>query len=90
MKDNVGKQFNVISRLLRKTDEVVIATDADREGEIIARNCWIIVVIPALCAVSGCPHWMRAVSGRRWAEYCPERRPRSYMKPVRDAAGLTG
>lgn len=38
MKDNVGKQFNVISRLLRKTDEVVIATDADREGEIIARE----------------------------------------------------
>ena len=30
VKDNVGKQFNVISRLLRKTDEVVIATDADR------------------------------------------------------------
>ncbi|MGT6869469.1 DNA topoisomerase III [Escherichia coli] len=38
VKDNVGKQFNVISRLLRKADEVVIATDADREGEIIARE----------------------------------------------------
>jgi DNA topoisomerase-3 len=28
----------VIERLLRQVDEVVIATDADREGEVIARE----------------------------------------------------
>lgn len=32
------KQLNVVKRLLRKAKEVVIATDADREGEVIARN----------------------------------------------------
>ena len=32
------KQVNVIKKLLVKADEVVIATDADREGEVIARQ----------------------------------------------------
>ena len=32
------KQFQVVQRLLRKTDHLVIATDADREGETIARE----------------------------------------------------
>ncbi|ECF8073987.1 DNA topoisomerase III [Salmonella enterica] len=31
-------QFSVINRLLKQVDEVVIATDADREGEVIARE----------------------------------------------------
>ncbi|HCA3884617.1 TPA: DNA topoisomerase III [Salmonella enterica] len=31
-------QFSVINRLLKQADEVVIATDADREGEVIARE----------------------------------------------------
>ena len=34
----VLKQFKVIKGLLAKADEVVIATDADREGEVIARE----------------------------------------------------
>ncbi|EPH8560876.1 toprim domain-containing protein, partial [Neisseria gonorrhoeae] len=34
----VSKQFKVIKSLLAKADEVVIATDADREGEVIARE----------------------------------------------------
>lgn len=34
----VSKQFKVIKTLLAKADEVVIATDADREGEVIARE----------------------------------------------------
>lgn len=34
----VSKQFNVIKNLLAKASEVVIATDADREGEVIARE----------------------------------------------------
>lgn len=32
------KQFKVIKGLLAKADEVIIATDADREGEVIARE----------------------------------------------------
>jgi len=32
-----GKQFKVIKELLKKADEVVISTDAGREGEAIAR-----------------------------------------------------
>ena len=32
------KQFNVIKKLLASCSEVVIATDADREGEVIARE----------------------------------------------------
>jgi DNA topoisomerase III len=32
------KQFNVIKNLLKNTDHVLIATDADREGEVIARE----------------------------------------------------
>jgi DNA topoisomerase-3 len=31
-------QFTVIAKLLKQVDEVVIATDADREGEVIARE----------------------------------------------------
>ncbi|ASG74394.1 TPA: DNA topoisomerase III [Salmonella enterica] len=31
-------QFSVINRLLKQVDEVVISTDADREGEVIARE----------------------------------------------------
>lgn len=33
-----AKQFKVIQKLLAEADEVVIATDADREGEVIARE----------------------------------------------------
>lgn len=33
-----AKQFKVIKGLLARADEVVIATDADREGEVIARE----------------------------------------------------
>ena len=34
----VKKQFNVIKRLLKQSQHVVISTDADREGETIARE----------------------------------------------------
>ena len=36
--DSAAKQFKVIRTLLAKADEVVIATDADREGEVIGRE----------------------------------------------------
>lgn len=32
------KQLNVVARLMKQAKELVIATDADREGEVIARN----------------------------------------------------
>ncbi|HGG5248842.1 TPA: DNA topoisomerase III [Salmonella enterica subsp. enterica serovar Paratyphi B] len=38
VKQDARKQFAVINRLLKQVDEVVIATDADREGEVIARE----------------------------------------------------
>lgn len=34
----VAKQFSVIKKLLQQADTVIIATDADREGEVIARE----------------------------------------------------
>jgi len=38
VKDKTKSQFQVVSKLLRSATEVVIATDADREGEVIARE----------------------------------------------------
>ncbi|MBF0191640.1 MAG: DNA topoisomerase III [Magnetococcales bacterium] len=38
VRDKVGRQFRVIQGLLKKCAEVVIATDADREGETIGRE----------------------------------------------------
>lgn len=38
VKKDASKQFNSIKRLLKQTQHVVIATDADREGELIARE----------------------------------------------------
>jgi DNA topoisomerase III len=38
VKDSVKKQYAVVKKLLGQASEVVIATDADREGEVIARE----------------------------------------------------
>jgi DNA topoisomerase III len=43
VKDSVKSQYKVVSQLLRKATEVVIATDADREGEVIAREVLALV-----------------------------------------------
>ena len=36
--EKLAPQFKVLQKLVNKADEVVIATDADREGEVIARE----------------------------------------------------
>lgn len=38
VKPEAKKQFGIIRKLLKKARSVVIATDADREGEMIARE----------------------------------------------------
>ncbi|MDC9597979.1 DNA topoisomerase III [Xenorhabdus anantnagensis] len=38
VKKEAAGQFAVIQQLLKQVDEVIIATDADREGEVIARE----------------------------------------------------
>ncbi|MBS0878946.1 hypothetical protein JK215_16710 [Tatumella sp. JGM100] len=38
VKSQTKAQFSVISNLLKTASEVIIATDADREGEVIARE----------------------------------------------------
>ena len=38
VKTNTKKQYNIILKLIKQADHVVIATDADREGEVIARE----------------------------------------------------
>ncbi|MBC8950015.1 DNA topoisomerase III [Xenorhabdus sp. TS4] len=38
VKKETAGQFAVIQQLLKQTEEVIIATDADREGEVIARE----------------------------------------------------
>lgn len=38
VKSKTASQFNVVKELLSKATELVIATDADREGELIARE----------------------------------------------------
>ena len=38
VKKQTKKQYNIIIKLIKQADHVVIATDADREGEVIARE----------------------------------------------------
>lgn len=38
VKKDVRKQFNIVKDLMEKASEIIVATDADREGENIARS----------------------------------------------------
>ena len=56
---SAAKQFKVIRTLLAEADEVVIATDADREGEVIGREILEFAAIAAKCRASGPAAWMQ-------------------------------
>ncbi|MEQ5051938.1 DNA topoisomerase III [Klebsiella michiganensis] len=57
VKPHTRDQFTVISKLLKQAGEVIIATDADREGEVIARE------LLAYCGYRGkvCRLWLSAL-----------------------------
>lgn len=57
VKKETADQFAVIKKLLKKAREVVIATDADREGEVIARE------LMTYCGYRGAIHrlWLSAL-----------------------------
>ncbi len=38
VKHGAGKQFKIVTSLLKSNDQLIIATDPDREGEVIARE----------------------------------------------------
>ena len=59
IRPEVRKQFRIIEKLLKQADAVVIATDADREGETIARE------ILEQCRWRGPVQRMTPVSTRR-------------------------
>jgi DNA topoisomerase III len=58
VKESVKKQYLVVKKLLAQASEVVIATDADREGEVIARE------VMQLCKFSGSVQrlWLSALN----------------------------
>jgi DNA topoisomerase III len=61
VKEQTKSQFTVISKLLKKASEVVIATDADREEKLSRVSCWNTAATVARCAGSGYQPWMRPV-----------------------------
>lgn len=77
VKKETQSQFKVIERLLRQVDEVVIATDADREGEVIARE------LLEYCRFEG------AVS-RLWLTALDEQSILSALSNIRNGADTLG
>ncbi|WVI71294.1 DNA topoisomerase [Halomonas elongata] len=65
VKPSAKKQFNVIKKLLGSASEVVIATDAEREGELIAREVLEACRFSGRCHACGCHHSMTPVSARQ-------------------------
>jgi DNA topoisomerase IA len=65
VKPKTAAQFKIIKRLLSEATTVVIATDADREGEMIARELLELCQYRGPFSASGCPHSTR----RRFAKH---------------------
>ncbi|OBX34886.1 DNA topoisomerase 3 [Halomonas elongata] len=84
VKPSAKKQFNVIKKLLGSASEVVIATDAEREGELIAREVLEACRFSGRCHACGCHHSMTPVSARHLMTYSRER-PRSHSIKPRSA-----
>jgi DNA topoisomerase-3 len=66
VKPKTAAQFKIIKRLLSEASTVVIATDADREGEMIARELLSSASIEGPFSASGCPHSTRRRFAKPW------------------------
>lgn len=90
VKPQTRDQFTVISKLLKQAGEVIIATDADREGEVIARE------LLAYCGYRGAVRrlWLSALDEASVREalagILPGKIRQNCMTPGWDAAGRTG
>ena len=81
IKKSGRKQFGVVKKLLGQATEVVVATDADREGETIARE---------ILDHCGSRPWMMPRSARPWPASGPARRPTRYIWLGSGVAGPIG
>ncbi|WOA51044.1 DNA topoisomerase III [Dickeya solani] len=78
VKSKTASQFNVVKDLLNKATELVIATDADREGELIARE------IIELCGYRGPIQrlWLSALNDASIRKALAALRPSSETLPM--------
>ncbi|RKO74865.1 DNA topoisomerase III [Pectobacterium parmentieri] len=78
VKSKTASQFNVVKNLLSKATELVIATDADREGELIARE------IIELCGYRGPIQrlWLSALNDASIRKALAALRPSSETLPM--------
>lgn len=82
VKPKTAAQFKIVQALIAKADELVIATDADREGEMIARE------ILDLCAYQGPVQrlWLSALNDASIRQALGALRPGTATLPLYHAA----
>ncbi|CFL24434.1 DNA topoisomerase III [Burkholderia pseudomallei] len=82
IKSATAAQFKIVKALIARASELVIATDADREGEMIARE------IVELCAYSGPIHrlWLSALNDASIRQALAALRPGHETRPLYHAA----
>lgn len=82
IKPKTAAQFKIVKALIAKADELVIATDADREGEMIARE------LLELCAYRGPIQrlWLSALNDASIRQALGALRPGSDTLPLYHAA----
>jgi DNA topoisomerase III len=82
VKRTTATQFKVLQRLLKNATDVVVATDADREGELIARE------VLDLCGYRGPTQrlWLSALNDASIRKALSELRPGSETLPLYHAA----